>query len=39
VRGVTPNHEDRIGETKGRKAEKSDNDEEDFSQTKRVNAN
>jgi hypothetical protein len=39
VRGVTPNHEDWIGEAKGRKAEKSDNDEEDFPQTKRVNAN
>jgi hypothetical protein len=39
VRGVTANHEDGIGEAKGGKAEKSDNDEEDFSQTKRVNAN
>jgi hypothetical protein len=39
VRGVTPNHEDWVGEAKGRKAEKSDKDEEDFSQTKRANAN
>jgi hypothetical protein len=39
VRSVTANHEDWIGEAKGRKAEKSDNDEEDFPQTKRMNAN
>jgi hypothetical protein len=39
VRGVTPHHEDWVGEAKGRKAEKIDNDEEDFPQTKRVKAN
>jgi hypothetical protein len=39
VCGVPPNNEDWIGEAQGRKTEKSDNDEEYFSQTKRVNAN
>jgi hypothetical protein len=39
VRGVTLHHEDWVGEAKGRKAKKSNNDEEDFPQTKRVNAN
>ena len=39
VRGVTPNHEDWVGEAKGRKAEKSDTDEEDFPETKGANAN